>query len=386
MVGAFRVRKVVHPEGRVSHWIVTSQGEIHRVALEVLTGYSESSQQTYAYGLADHLNWLSVNDLTTGTVGIDDLRRYMNGLTGHGSGVFGLTWRERGPLGASAAANVASVVKAFYLRSPDTSPAVVDWFSQEASLRRRSGLIVTANPLAPRKGAGRPRYLPDEFVRALLEPGVLRSARDTMIVTWLADSGIRVGGLCGLRFSDLHLVREHPCAQRKDPHVHIVGRDDNPNRARAKAYRNAGITPDGHVIDGVIRAVSESMIVSLYAYLLDEYHAVQHLVDHDMVLVDVKGRAAGTALKTNGVRKMLRKACERAGLDSYITPHAFRHRAAANLYEASDFNPELVAQEFGWASADQVTQLYGRSANRTTMKFLQQAWESHSGAPASTSP
>lgn len=132
------------------------------------------------------------------------------------------------------------------------------------------------------------------------------------------------------------------------------------------------------MIDGVIRAVSESMISSYYAYLLDEYHPVQHLVDHDQVLVHTKGRSAGTALGTSGVRKMLRRASQRAGLNSYITPHAFRHRAAANLYAASDFNADLVAQEFGWARAEQVTDLYGRSANRHTMKFLNQAWSSNS--------
>ena len=71
---------------------------------------------------------------------------------------------------------------------------------------------------------------------SVFQPGVLTSARDIMIVTWLHDGGLRVGGLCGLRFCDLHLVQHHPCGQRAEPHVHIVGRDDNPNRARAKSY------------------------------------------------------------------------------------------------------------------------------------------------------
>jgi integrase len=163
--------------------------------------------------------------------------------------------------------------------------------------------------------------------------------------------------------------------------VHIVGRADNPNRARAKAYHPWRISTDGHVIDGVIRAVSESMISTFYSYLLDEYHCVQHLADHDQILVHTKGHSAGTALSTSGVRKMLRRASERAGLNSYVTPHAFRHRAAANLYAASDFNAELVAQEFGWARAEQVTALYGRSANRHAMKFLNDAWRAIPGPP-----
>ena len=370
-----RVRRVVHPGGRVSYWIFSAGGELHRSSVEVLKQYRESSQQTYAYGLVDHLNWLDTNHLTVDSVTVDDLRRYMNALTGQGAGVFGVVWRDRPPIGTSAAGNVATIVKAFYLTTSRTNHTVVDWFSGTQGKSRRRTSSVAKNPLAPPKGPGRPRFLPEQCVAALFEPGVLTSARDAMIVTWLVDSGVRVGGLCGLRFPDLHLVYDHPCGQRKDPHVHIVGRDDNPNHARAKAYHEFRISPDGHVIDGVIRAVSESMITSFYTYLLDEYHPIQHLADHEQILVHIKGSTAGAALTTGGVRKMLRRACGRADLNSYVTPHAFRHRAAANLYAASDFNAELVAQEFGWAHAEQVTGLYGRSANRHTMKYLNEAWK-----------
>lgn len=359
----------------------SASGEVHRPALNVLRQYQESSQQTYAYSLVDHLNWLDANRLPVSSVTIDDLRRYMNALTGQGVGVYGPAWRDGPPMGYSAAANVATVVKAFYLMSGQANPSVVDWFSLNKSASAHRIRAVSKNPLSPRKGAVRPRFMPDDVVTALFEPGVLTSARDIMIVTWFVDSGIRVGGLCGLRFSDLHLIHDHPCGQRKDPHIHIVGRDDNPNRARAKAYHSSRISSDGHVIDGVIRAVSEAMITRFYAYLLDEYHPVQHLVDHEQILICVKGRNAGAALATGGVRKMLRRASQRASLSGYITPHAFRHRAAANLYAASDFNADLVAQEFGWARAEQVTGLYGRSANRYTMHFLNEAWQAVPGRP-----
>ena len=41
---------------------------------------------------------------------------------------------------------------------------------------------------------------------------------------WLADSGIRIGEMCGLWFCDLHLRSGHPCGERKAPHVHVVKR------------------------------------------------------------------------------------------------------------------------------------------------------------------
>jgi integrase len=205
-----------------------------------------------------------------------------------------------------------------------------------------------------------------------------------MIVTWLHDGGLRVGGLCGLRFCDLHLIRHHPCGQRADPHVHIVGRNDNPNGARAKAYvsQAGNVSKDGYVVDGVIRAVSADMISTFYAYLLDEYRPVQHVVDHEQILVHGQGPTPGAALTTAGVRKMLRRACRRAALNARVSPHAFRHKAAAAFYEATDFNAEMVAQEFGWSGPDIVTDLYGKSANRKSMKFLEKAWEATARPPS----
>lgn len=390
----FVVRKVRHRGGRVSHWIFTPQAELHRSSLEVLSRYGPASQQTYAYCLVDHLNWAHVNAKPPHIVTLTDLQRYMNGVTGNADGIYGLAWRrpEQKPIGAAAAGNVATVIKAYYLqlaRSHDVNPELIEALTGAGTSVRVPGSrrAVEANPLAPKKGARRPRFLPDEIVERLFEPGVLNTARDVMVVTWLHDGGLRVGGLCGLRFRDLHLIRHHPCGQRADPHVHVVSRDDNPNRARAKSYGPSGenISKDGYVIDGVIRAVSPDMVSTFHGYLLDEYGQVQHLVDHDQVLVHGRGRTPGAALTTAAVRKMLQRACDRAGLDGRVTPHAFRHKAAAAFYAATDFNAEMVAQEFGWASPEMVTDLYGKSANRYSMKYLQQAWQTTARPPVEPS-
>ncbi|WP_331713278.1 hypothetical protein [Nocardia terpenica] len=61
-------------------------------------------------------------------------------------------------------------------------------------------------------------------------------------------------------------------------------------------------------------------------------------------------------------------------------PSGTRRRPA--LYAESDFNAELVTQEFGWSSPAMVTDVYGRSANRQAMKFLQQAWDASARPPA----
>ena len=57
----------------------------------------------------------------------------------------------------------------------------------------------------PRK---HPRLLPDGARDRMLD--AVRTARDRMIVTWLGDSGMRIGELCGLWFCDLHLRKDHP--------------------------------------------------------------------------------------------------------------------------------------------------------------------------------
>ena len=378
----FTVRKVPHGDGRCSYWVFTPSGELHIPSVEVLKKYGSSSQQTYAYSLVDHLNWASRNLKTPTTVTFEDLQRYMKVISGQATGVFGVAWRRENQrdIGPSAACNVAAIVKAYYVAAlrDGSNPKLVEELTNStvAARKGRSREPQQANPLAPKKAPRRPRYLPNHVVQGLFEPGVLTTARDVMIVTWLHDGGLRIGGLCGLRFQDLHLVRHHPCGQRADPHIHVVGRDDNPNGARAKSYGGAPTeSKDGFVIDGVIRAVSPDMISTFYAYLLDEYHPVQHLIDHEQILIHGDGVTPGAALTTAGVRKMLRRACKRAGSESYVTPHAFRHKAAADLYAASDFNAELVAQEFGWSNPAMVSDLYGKSANREAMKFLETAWE-----------
>lgn len=117
------------------------------------------------------------------------------------------------------------------------------------------------------------------------------------------------------------------------------------------------------------------MISTFYAYFLDEFRPLQHYVDHEQILVHTAGPTPGAALTTAAVRKMLNRACRRAGIRSRVTPHAFRHKSAADLYAASGFNAEIVAQEFGWADASMVTNLYGRAANKHALQYLQDAWD-----------
>jgi hypothetical protein len=173
----YAVRRVQHRDGRESYWIFTPDGDLHRPSLNVLKRYGTSTQETYAYSLVDHLNWLRVNHKTPNTVTFDDLQHYMNGLTGQSDDVYGAVWRrpEQRPLGPSAAGNVATVVKAYYLALPTSekvSSELIDGLTAGGAVgESRRRVRVAANPLAPRKSARRPRFLPDQFVEALISQG-----------------------------------------------------------------------------------------------------------------------------------------------------------------------------------------------------------------------
>lgn len=104
--------------------------------------------------------------------------------------------------------------------------------------RRRSFLGHTttsmpANPLAPVGTRRRhPKMLPDGARDRLLE--AVNTARDRLVVCWLADGGLRIGELCGLHLVDLHLREGAACGECRSPHVHVCHRRENPNRAEAK--------------------------------------------------------------------------------------------------------------------------------------------------------
>ena len=146
---------------------------------------------------------------------------------------------------------------------------------------------MAANPLfhgaPPRK---HPRMLPDGTRAAMLD--AVRTARDRMIVTWLSDSGMRIGELCGLWFCDLHLRTDHPCGERKGPHAHVVKRR-NPNRASAKTGFPTMVV-DGIVSGGTVRRASPAMVASYHEYLAEDYHRIRALAQTDLVLVQLVGQ------------------------------------------------------------------------------------------------
>ncbi len=262
VIGQLRVQQLARRNGRRSWTIVWPEGTVHAEADRFLRRHDGSgTQRTYAYLLVDHLRWLDRECLGLEMVTLRDLERYMGLLGAEVAMPLGVPWRAgKRPYGRDALSAAASCVKGFYL---DQASAGVNGelgsrldrtrLPSRAD-RRRSFLghvktVMPANPLAPRGPHRRhPKMLPDGAREKLL--AVVNSARDALVVTWLADGGLRIGELCGLHLVDLHLRENAGCGECRAPHLHVCHRPGNPNGAEAKTKHPWRIE-DGTVTGGL---------------------------------------------------------------------------------------------------------------------------------------
>ena len=114
----------------------------------------------------------------------------------------------------------------------------------------------------------------------------VNTARDRLVVTWLADGGLRIGELCGLHLVDLHLREGAACGECRTPHLHVCHRPGNPNRAEAKT-KHPWRVEDGTVTGGLIKRVSPAMVHTYFEYITTEYPRGR--AGHGMLLVQLHG-------------------------------------------------------------------------------------------------
>ncbi|MEV0536208.1 tyrosine-type recombinase/integrase [Kitasatospora sp. NPDC050463] len=326
------------------------------------------TQKTYAYYLVDHLRWRVREQLATESVRLLDLHRYMGAVGAQVPMPWGQPWRvpPKRPYGSSALQVLAACLKGFYLHqcasgvNPELRTALEVRRLPTTADRNRALLghvktSVPANPLAPRRARRRhPKMLPDGARPELLQ--VVNTARDKLVVTWLSDTSLRVGGLTGLHLVDLHLRADADCGECRSPHLHVCHRWGNPNRAAAKRKADWWLR-DGVITGGEIVRVSPAMTSAYFEYMTTEY--AEHAAGHGMLLIQLAGPRRGEPWSADGARGMLRRAGRRANLPGRIKPHQFRHSFTSGILDASG-NDLLVAKEAGnWASAQTVDEVYG---------------------------
>jgi integrase len=367
VVGDLRVQALERGERGRSFTIVHADGTVHEAADRFLRGHDGSgTQRTYAYLLLDHLRWLEREALAPDTVTLTDLKRYMAALGAAWHAPYGQPWRPGRPLGQSALSAAAACVKGFYLHQAQSGvnaglgPQLQLTRLPSRADRQRAFLghvrrELPANPLAPPPARPRHPRLPPEGGRDKLLEAV-STARDRMVVTWLADGGFRIGELCGLHLADLHLRDGSACGQCRTPHVHVCHRAGNPNRAAAKT-KHPWQVENGTVTGGLIKRASPAMIHAYFEYVTTEYPAQ---AGHGMLLVQLHGQDAGQPWTPDAARGMLRRAGTRAGLGKII-PHAFRHGFATAVLDASGGNLVIARDAGGWASATVVAETYAHA-------------------------
>ena len=176
----------------------------------------------------------------------------------------------------------------------------------------------------------------DEEIVALLR--ACRSARDRLLVLVMARAGLRRGELCGLRRGDVHLLADSRAlgCEVARAHLHVVRREDNPNRAWAKSRRQRVVPLDFLVVQAFDTYEFERMRVAAAA-------------DSDFVFVNLFRAPIGAPLRPDAVGELLAAASRRAGLDPAIRPHQLRHAFASNVADAGG-GIDVVADLLGHAS------------------------------------
>ncbi|WP_435107830.1 tyrosine-type recombinase/integrase [Nocardiopsis synnemataformans] len=209
------------------------------------------------------------------------------------------------------------------------------WLEEEGELSGKG------NPMAkvPRpKVAAVPRpQLEDEHIRALLATCPERSRdfmerRDRLIIRLLLDTGMRVSGLCGLRYDP---APEH--AEVDNPGHNDVFLARKLLRIRLKGGKVI-MVPIG-------KAAARDMDRYLRA------RAQRPQAGDGALLLGIRG-----ALGVKGVQRALDRRAEQAGLETGVHPHRFR-RTFAHLWMSSGGTESDLMRIAGWSSM-QMVQLY----------------------------
>ena len=200
----------------------------------------------------------------------------------------------------------------------------------------------------------------------------VRTARDRMIVTWLSDSGMRIGELCGLSFCDLHLCRIISVESAKV----LMSTSSSAATLTARALRRGvrsrswrGSSPAGRSVARARRWSTAT--TSTWRRTTTGCGPSPRPIWCWFTSVGV---TAGQALGTHGARQMIERAGRRAGL-GLVKPHAFRHTWATALTEATGGNTKAVADEGGWSSSQTVEETYAHLAGDPTLEAaLETIW------------
>jgi integrase/recombinase XerD len=171
---------------------------------------------------------------------------------------------------------------------------------------------------------------------ALLEAAL--SWRDRFLLVLLWFGGLRIGELLGLRRADLHFMDSSTSlgCSVPGPHLHVVRRDNNANRASAKSRYDRSV-PVG------------AWVLAYYDRYATERLGCAPADSCDFVFVNLFHSPLGAPMTASAVRQGLQVLSRRAGLGRAIHPHMMRHSAGTEMAEAG-VGIEVVQELLGHRS------------------------------------
>jgi integrase len=204
--------------------------------------------------------------------------------------------------------------------------------------RKRDSSVVESVSLLKMK---RPRYpvlSRDEINRI---EGAAERERDKLIVRLLADTGIRVGELIGLRTSDV-LPREGKAF------IHVSGKTDG---------RDVPLLPELHK--------------RLRRYILETR---PKKAESDRVFLGLRRRPGGgiEPLTESGVQQIVRELAEKASIGRRVHPHLFRHSFVTDQLNRH-MSPLHLKEMVGHKSMTMIDRIYSHIEPADTYEAFQRA-------------
>lgn len=229
---------------------------------------------------------------------------------------------ERSGLSEWSKVNKKVAIKRFYkwhLGEDEKYPASVAWIKTTIAQSKRK--------------------LPEDLlskdeIRAVLEGAI--SPRDKALISLLADGGLRIGEVLGLRVKDFH-------PDEYGGYLMVQGKT-GPRRVR---------------------------LIESVPYAAAWLRAHPGRDDPDDPLFIKLGQDRGKALPYHAARKTIREAARRGGVDlSKVNPHNFRHSAATRL--AKDVPEMPLEAQMGWVPGSKMAKVYvhlsGRDQDEAILK------------------
>ncbi len=302
---------------------------------------------TYACRLVDFWHWLEYKSLDWQDVGLNELADFVNWyLLGGEIEVISEEVREAVSKRSSRTVNLAvTAIQGMYefhavegrVSEKQFTKLAHGWGKRGGFLR---GIVKSTPEKRKRIKVKEPKVFPgcltDEQVAQLAD--ACYTYRDRLIVMLLRETGIRRGELLGLHLVD---VQDFDSRGR----IRIVGRDDNPNGAKAK----------GHDREIPVLHNREAIQETFQAYLLEEYPPEAETKGHGMLFVNLDGKYAGKPMTSARLNNLFYQLKDRTGIEAH--PHLFRHTFATRMLQAG-YLDQYVQQLLGHKSIATTKDIY----------------------------